>query len=287
MVSSIVSETNNKESIDRYAVFGNPISHSKSPQIHSAFAQQTGQNLIYTAELAEVENFEAVVKAFVKNNGKGINITVPFKQQAWHLASQRSSRAERAGAVNTIIVKNDGSYFGDNTDGIGLVRDLINNHQIPLSGKKILIIGAGGAVRGVIEPIMENNPDVLVIANRTVAKALQLADDFSDLGNISGCGFDELEGNSFDVVINGTSASLHGELPPLPDKLLSDNACAYDMMYAAEPTVFMEWAKQHGAEFIFDGLGMLVEQAAESFNLWRGVQPETQFVIDSIRASLK
>lgn len=282
-----MSETNNKESIDRYAVFGNPISHSKSPQIHSAFAQQTGQNLIYTAELAEVENFEAAVKAFVKNNGKGINITVPFKQQAWHLASQRSSRAERAGAVNTIIVKNDGSYFGDNTDGIGLVRDLINNHQIPLSGKKILIIGAGGAVRGVIEPIMENNPDVLVIANRTVAKALQLADDFSDLGNISGCGFDELEGNSFDVVINGTSASLHGELPPLPDKLLSDNACAYDMMYAAEPTVFMEWAKQHGAEFIFDGLGMLVEQAAESFNLWRGVQPETQFVIDSIRASLK
>ena len=156
-----------------------------------------------------------------------------------------------------------------------------------ISGKKILIIGAGGAVRGVIEPIMENNPDVLVIANRTVAKALQLADDFSDLGNISGCGFDELEGNSFDIVINGTSASLHGELPPLPDKLLSDNACAYDMMYAAEPTVFMEWAKQHGAEFIFDGLGMLVEQAAESFNLWRGVQPETQFVIDSIRASLK
>ncbi|MES0328209.1 MAG: shikimate dehydrogenase [Gammaproteobacteria bacterium] len=282
-----MSETNNEDSIDRYAVFGNPISHSKSPQIHSAFAQQTGQNLVYTAELAEVEDFEECVAAFVKNNGKGINITVPFKQQAWQLATQRSSRAERAGAVNTIIVKNDGSYFGENTDGIGLVRDLINNHQIPLSGKNILIIGAGGAVRGVIEPIMENNPDVLVIANRTVAKALQLADDFSDLGNISGCGFDELDGNSFDIVINGTSASLHGELPPLPDKLFSDNACAYDMMYAAEPTIFMQWASQHGAENVFDGLGMLVEQAAESFNLWRGVLPETQPVISAIKNALK
>ena len=282
-----MSETNNEESIDRYAVFGNPISHSKSPQIHSAFAQQTGQDLIYSAELAEVEDFEERVAAFVKNNGKGINITVPFKQQAWQLATQRSSRAERAGAVNTIIVKNDGSYFGENTDGIGLVRDLINNHQIPLSGKKILIVGAGGAVRGVIEPILKEDPVELVIANRTVEKALQLAKDFSDLGSITGCGFDELEGQSFDIVINGTSASLHGELPPLPDKLFSNNASAYDMMYAAKPTVFMQWASQHGTTKVFDGLGMLVEQAAESFNLWRGVEPETQPVISTIKNALK
>ena len=273
--------------IDRYAVFGNPISHSKSPQIHSLFAEQTGQNLIYTAELTEVESFEEAVKTFVKNNGKGINITVPFKQQAWQLATQRSSRAERAGAVNTIIVKDDGSYFGENTDGVGLVRDLSNNHQIELKQKKILILGAGGAVRGVIEPIMKKNPAELVIANRTVEKAIQLAKDFSDLGKISGCGFDALENQSFDIVINGTSASLHGDLPPLPNGLFKNNAYAYDMMYAAKPTVFMEWASQHGAAKVFDGLGMLVEQAAESFNLWRGVQPEAKPVIEAIRASLK
>ncbi|MCK5001421.1 MAG: shikimate dehydrogenase [Gammaproteobacteria bacterium] len=273
--------------MDHYAVFGNPISHSKSPQIHTLFAQQTGQILIYTAELAEVDNFEEAVNAFVANNGKGINITVPFKQQAWQLAAQRSSRAERAGAVNTIIVKQGGSYFGENTDGVGLARDLSNNHQIELKQKKILILGAGGAVRGVIEPIMEKNPAELVIANRTVEKAIQLAEDFSDLGDIIGCGFDALEDQSFDIVINGTSASLQGDLPPLPDALFNDNACAYDMMYSEKPTVFMEWASQHGAENVFDGLGMLVEQAAESFNLWRGVQPETQPVIDAIRNSLK
>ena len=273
--------------IDRYAVFGNPISHSKSPQIHTTFAEQTGQELVYTAELAEVDSFEKAVKTFVENNGKGLNITVPFKQQAWQLCDLRSSRAERAGAVNTIIVKDDGSYFGENTDGIGLVRDLINNHHIELKDKRILILGAGGAVRGVIEPILNEKPTALVIANRTVSKALQLSADFDDIGKISGCGFDELEGQLFDVVINGTSASLHGDLPPLPDNLFNDNACAYDMMYAAKPTVFMEWANQHSAEKIFDGLGMLVEQAAESFTLWRGVPPKTKPVIFAIRDSLK
>lgn len=275
------------EKIDRYAVFGNPIAHSKSPQIHSLFAEQTKQQLIYTAELAEVENFDQHIAEFVKDNGKGMNITVPFKQQAWELSTKRSERAERAGAVNTLIVKEDGSYFGDNTDGVGLVHDLTKNHQLELKDKRILILGAGGAVRGVIEPIMEKNPAELVIANRTVEKALQLAKDFSDLGKISGCGFDELEGQSFDIVINGTSASLHGDLPPLPDSLFNNNACAYDMMYAAKPTVFMEWASQHGAEKVFDGLGMLVEQAAESFNLWRGVQPEAKSVINAMRDSLK
>lgn len=276
-----------KNKIDRYAVFGNPIAHSKSPQIHTHFAEQTDQQMIYTAELAEVENFENRVREFVANNGKGLNITVPFKQQAWELATQRSPRADRAGAVNTIIVKQDGSYYGENTDGTGLVRDLTENHQISLKDKRILILGAGGAVRGVLEPILNKHPAEVLIANRTLSKALQLAVDFADLGKISGCGFDELEGESFDIVINGTSASLHGDLPPLPNGLFNDNASAYDMMYAAHPTVFMEWAEQHGATKVLDGLGMLVEQAAEAFTLWRGGLPETKPVIDAIRASLK
>lgn len=273
--------------IDHYAVFGNPIAHSKSPQIHSLFAEQMGQQLIYTAELAEIDNFEQRVRDFVNHNGKGLNITVPFKQQAWQLADYLSPRAERAGAVNTLMIEADGRFFGDNTDGIGLVRDLTDNYHIDLNGKRILIIGAGGAVRGVIEPIMNEKPAELVIANRTVEKALQLAADFSDLGKITGCGFEQLEGQTFDVVINATSASLHGELPPLPGGLFNKGACAYDMMYAAEPTVFMHWASEHGATKIFDGLGMLVEQAAEAFKLWRGVQPQTRPVIDAIRNSLQ
>ena len=275
------------DKIDRYAVFGNPISHSKSPQIHTLFAEQMGQPLIYTAELAEVDDFEQRVREFVANNGKGLNITVPFKQQAWQLANHRSARAERAGAVNTLVVEADGRLFGENTDGIGLVRDLTENHQIELKGKRILIIGAGGAVRGVIEPLLNEHPTELVIANRTVTKAIQLAIDFADLGKISGCGFEDLEGEAFDVVINGTSASLQGDLPPLPDHLFNANACAYDMMYAAKPTVFMQWASEHGAAKVFDGLGMLVEQAAEAFTLWRGGLPETKPVIDAIRDSLK
>ncbi len=274
------------DNIDRYAVFGNPINHSRSPQIHTLFAEQTGQTLSYSAELAEVDDFEVRVRAFVDHNGKGLNITVPFKQQAWQLADHRSPRAERAGAVNTLMVEADGRFFGDNTDGTGLVRDLTNNHHIKLSSQRILIIGAGGAVRGVIEPILSEHPAELVIANRTVEKALQLAEDFSDLGKITGCGFEQLEDRTFDVVINATSASLHGELPPLPNGLFTTNACAYDMMYAAEATVFMRWASEHGAEQVFDGLGMLVEQAAESFRLWRGVQPRTRPVIDAIRNSL-
>lgn len=277
----------NQQQIDRYAVFGNPISHSKSPQIHTLFAEQSGQTMVYTAELAEVDDFEARVRDFVKHNGKGLNITVPFKQQAWQLANHRSARAERAGAVNTLIVETDGRLFGDNTDGVGLVCDLTENHQITLKNKRILIIGAGGAVRGVIEPILNEQPSELVIANRTVSKALQLAVDFADLGNVSGSGFDDLAGESFDVVINGTSASLHGDLPPLPDGLFNNEACAYDMMYAAQPTVFMQWASEHGAAKVLDGLGMLVEQAAEAFTLWRGGQPETKPVIEAIRASMK
>ncbi len=271
------------KNIDHYAVFGNPIKHSKSPQIHTLFAEQTGQSLIYTAELAEAGQFNLAIKDFIKNNGKGLNVTVPFKEDAWSCVTQRSDRAQRAGAVNTLIVKPDGELFGDTTDGIGLVRDLIQNHHIQIKGKAILLIGAGGAVRGVLEALLEQQPSSLLISNRTRQKAVQLADDFSDLGQINGCGLDEIKESSFDIVINGTSASLQGDLPPLPETIFKKNSSSYDMMYAAQATPFMIWSKAHGATQIFDGLGMLVEQAAESFYIWRNVRPQTKPVIQHIR----
>lgn len=274
------------DSIDHYAVFGNPIKHSRSPQIHALFAEQTKQSLIYTAELAEIGHFDSAVKNFINNNGKGLNVTVPFKEDAWRLADRHSARALRAGAVNTLKLEADDRLYGDTTDGVGLVRDLVQNHHVDISGKSILIIGAGGAVRGVLEAILEQQPAALMIANRTRDKALQLADDFSDLGNISGCGLDELANEHFDIVINGTSASLQGDLPPIPATIFNDDACSYDMMYAAQETVFMRWSKDNGATHVFDGLGMLVEQAAEAFYIWRGVTPKTAPVIKQIRGSL-
>lgn len=274
------------ESIDRYAVFGNPISHSKSPQIHTLFARQTGQSIRYTAELADIGQFDTAVARFIEHGGKGLNITVPFKEDAWRIAAQRSPRAERAGAVNTLVLQDSGDLYGDTTDGVGLVRDLTQNHDIRLRAKRILIIGAGGAVRGVLESLLEQQPASLLIANRTRDKAEQLASDFAGLGNIRGCGLDEIGDTGFDIVINGTSASLKGELPPLPPTLFNKSSCSYDMMYGAQPTAFMAWSKQQGAEKTFDGLGMLVEQAAESFYLWRGVRPETAVVIEQIRQQL-
>lgn len=270
------------DNTDRYAVFGNPIEHSKSPFIHARFAEQTGQRLSYTAELVELGDFENAVARFANNNGKGLNVTVPFKQDAWQLATRRSERAERAGAVNTLVINAPGDYFGDNTDGIGLVRDLSKNFGLELANKNILIVGAGGAVRGVIEPLLEQRPASLTIANRTRDKAVQLASDFSDLGNIRACGLDEFDDSSYDVIINGTSASLSGELPPLPASLIGKHTFCYDMMYATEPTPFMQWASGHDAEQVADGKGMLVEQAAESFRLWRGCEPETEPVIEAL-----
>lgn len=272
--------------MDRYAVFGNPIAHSRSPQIHTLFARQTGQAIQYTAELVEIGQFGKAANNFFDNNGKGMNITVPFKEDAWQFADTHSKRALRAGAVNTLALQNNGKIFGDTTDGTGLVRDLINNHAITVQNKKILLLGAGGAVRGVLEPLLEQQPEQLLIANRTKQKAIALMSDFADLGNIQGCGLDEINQQQFDIVINGTSASLQGDLPPLPDNLFTPGACCYDMMYAAMPTPFMEWSQQHGAAQILDGLGMLVEQAAESFFIWRNVMPETQSVISTIRQSL-
>lgn len=270
---------------DRYAVIGNPIAHSKSPNIHAVFAKQTAQTLSYSAELVEIGQVENFIKTFSKKQGKGLNVTVPFKQDAFELATTLSERAQRAGAVNTLTLK-DNKIFGDTTDGVGLLNDLLNNHQQSIKDKRVLVLGAGGAVRGVLEPLLLEQPNTLVIANRTVAKAQQLADDFSSFGNISACGFNDLNDQKFDLIINGTSASLSGDLPPLPENLFTENAAAYDMMYAKDPTVFMQWAKQQGAIDIFDGLGMLVEQAAESFFIWRGVRPKTQNVIELLRNAL-
>ena len=272
--------------IDRYAVFGNPIAHSKSPQIHTLFAEQTKQAIQYTAELAEPGQFDSAVKSFIDNGGKGLNITVPFKEDAWRYATKLSERAQRAGAVNTLKVELDNSLSGDTTDGTGLVCDLVTNHRIQIKNKDILIIGAGGAVRGVIEALLAEQPASILITNRTKQKATQLADIFSDLGTINGCGLDEINGRDFDIVINGTSASLKGDLPALPDSIFRGNSCSYDMMYAAQATPFMQWSNENGASQVFDGLGMLVEQAAEAFFIWRGVRPKTATVIQTIRQQL-
>jgi len=274
------------ELIDRYAVMGNPIAHSKSPLIHTEFARQTGQSLLYSAELVDLGELPQAVAEFQARNGKGLNITVPFKQDAFALAHELSPRAQRAGAVNTLVLREENNYFGDTTDGAGLLNDLLINHQPNLTHKNILLLGAGGAVRGVIEPLLQQKPARLVIANRTAGKAVQLALDFSDLGTTHGGGFAELAGHKFDLIINGTSASLHAQLPPLPDKLLAGNAVVYDMMYGIGDTPFMTWGAAQGA-MCLDGLGMLVEQAAESFYIWRGVRPQTRSVIELIRRGLK
>lgn len=269
---------------DLYAVMGNPIAHSKSPRIHGLFASQTGQRLSYEAILVDLGGFEQALGNFQAHGGKGCNVTLPFKEEAWRLMDQRSERAQMAGAVNTVVFRPDGSRFGDNTDGVGLVRDLTHNHGVALGGRRILILGAGGAVRGVLGPLLAEGPATVVIANRTVSRATELARAFAERGAVQACGFEALTGQ-FDVVINGTSASLQGDLPPLPDQILAPGAWCYDMMYGAQPTVFMNWALADGGRPV-DGLGMLVEQAAESFLLWRGVRPQTAPVITALREAL-
>lgn len=276
---------------DRYAVMGNPVNHSKSPQIHSTFAQQTGQKIEYTAIHVDAGGFAQAVSHFQGHGGKGLNVTVPFKLDAWKLADTLSERARRAGAVNTLILADDGSIQGDNTDGIGLVNDLISNLNWPVTQQRILILGAGGASRGVIGPILEQQPAALFIANRTASKAVELADFFSDIGAanntaLAGGGYESLSGQQFDLVINATAASLQGEVPPLPDDLLPSCGYCYDMMYASQATAFMQWASQRGITHIADGLGMLVGQAAESFLIWRGVKPDVHSVIQKIRQSI-
>lgn len=269
---------------DRYCVFGHPVGHSRSPWIHSAFAQQSGEDIDYQAIEAPLGDFDIAWHAFVANGGRGANVTVPFKQDAYRLADVLSSRAQRAGAVNTLALGKDGKIYGDNTDGVGLVRDL-RACAAPLKRARILVLGAGGAVRGTLEPLLATEPAGLMIANRTADKARQLAHEFSELGEITGGGFDEITG-SFDLVINGTSASMAGDLPPLPDDLFENDALAYDMMYASQATVFLRWAAEHDARTA-DGLGMLVEQAAEAYFIWRNRRPDTMAARQQLREEIR
>jgi len=269
---------------DRYAVFGDPIQHSKSPKIHTLFAEQTGQAIDYQAQQVPADNFQAAVARFFAEGGLGLNCTVPLKELAWQYATQKTQRAELAKAVNTLVWQADGTVLGDNTDGCGLVSDLTGNHGIALAGIPILILGAGGAARGIIAPLLEQNPAAIVIANRTVAKAAALAEQFQAGGSITGCGFGGLHGQQFGLILNATSASLSGQLPPLPPNLLAEQGCCYDLAYSNKPTPFVRWGWENHAGKSLDGLGMLVEQAAEAFFIWRGVRPDTLPVIELLAA---
>lgn len=265
---------------DLYAVIGNPIAHSKSPEIHAAFARQTGQDLRYERILGDPERFADDVAGFAAGGGRGMNVTVPFKEQAFALCDELSDRARAAGAVNTLSWR-DGKIVGDNTDGIGLVRDLAGNHGFALEGASVLLLGAGGAARGVLHPLLAAHPARLVIANRTAAKARALAAHANGLA--AGCGFEELTGQTFDLVINGTAAGLTAQVPAIPDGCLATGGWTYDMLYANGPTAFVAWGQTHGAARALDGLGMLVEQAAAAFAIWRGVTPDTAPVIEGLR----
>lgn len=263
---------------DHYAVFGHPISHSKSPRIHAEFARQTGQDLDYRAIEAPLDDFAGAVRAFGAEGGRGANVTVPFKEQAFALADERSERADAAGAVNTLSWV-EGRIHGDNTDGTGLVNDLVGNLGFDPAGRRVLLLGAGGAARGVGLPLMQRQPAELFVANRTAYKARELSARFDCYGG----GYDALPGRQFDLVINATAASLAGDLPPLPDDLFAPGALAYDMMYGRD-TPFLTFARARGARCA-DGLGMLVEQAAEAFFVWRGLRPDTAPVLAMLRDS--
>jgi len=269
--------------IDQYAVFGSPIGHSLSPYIHKQFAEKTGEELSYRAEEVNAENFEQAVNAFFLSGGRGLNCTVPLKELAYQRADELTERARLSGAVNTLALNENGVLLGDNTDGLGLITDLCEVLKIPVQGKRVLILGAGGATRGILEPLLQANPQLLWLANRTIEKARVLAAEFSDVGSINAVQYSELTGKQFDLVINATSASLGGELPPLPDNLLADKAVCYDLAYGKEPTIFVKWGEANGAAKSVDGLGMLVEQAAHAFKLWRGVMPDTKGIREEIR----
>lgn len=267
---------------DHYAVVGNPVAHSLSPQIHAQFVRQAGQDLDYVKLLAPRDGFAATVSQFRDAGGKGVNVTLPFKLEAWQFVHVQAGHALDAGAVNTIDFRN-GTAIGYNTDGIGLTRDLEQNLGFPIADKRVLLMGAGGAAQGALLPLIEHAPALLVVANRTEAKAEQLVRIFckrnGPMSTLDWRSYSSLAGQTFDLVINATSASLAGELPPLPPGVFAPDALAYDMMYGRGPTPFMRFAHEHGAARVSDGLGMLVEQAAESFFIWRNVRPQTAGVI--------
>jgi len=271
---------------DQYVVIGNPIAHSKSPAIHARFAELTGQQLDYQRLLAPLDGFAGAVHDFIAAGGKGANVTVPFKLEAFALANELSDRAKIAGAVNTLKFE-QGSIYGDNTDGIGLVADIVRNAGVSLRGKRLLLLGAGGAARGALLPLLQEQPAALTIANRTLAKAQNLqgqAKSLSDHCELQACRFEDLQ-QTFDVIINATSASINDDVPPIAATVFGKDTLAYDMMYAAAPTAFLRLAASHGAQ-CRDGLGMLVEQAAQAFALWRGVRPPSAKVLDEMRAAL-
>ena len=270
---------------DRYGVMGHPIDHSWSPFIHGLFAKQTGQNLSYRLFDVPPEKFRSSALEFFTHGGRGLNITVPHKAAAAELVNRLSARAERAGAVNTLMIDEQNELFGDNTDGAGLLTDLTVNLGIELAARRILILGAGGATRGVLAPLLEARPAHLVIANRTPGRAMELAEEFADLGAVHGCGFDALAAEPFDLIINATSASLHGEVPLVPARIIANHTICYDMAYGRGDTSFTRWAREHRARSAYKGWGMLVEQAAESFELWRGVRPDTRPILEALAAS--
>jgi shikimate dehydrogenase len=272
--------------VDRYAVIGNPVEHSKSPIIHQAFAKQTGQDIEYSKVLAPIDGFSQTVAAMRDAGFRGANITVPFKLEAFNLVNQLTERAHDAGAVNTLVF-NAGGIYGDNTDGVGLVRDIQQNLGIGFQAKKVLLIGAGGAAEGVLHPVLEQQPKLLVIANRTLDKALTMVKRVEEQGDfrfvsVNAYAFHDLQGHSFDIVINATSTGLSDTELPLPPDIFAPGSLAYDMMYG-RITPFMSFAHSHGARKVSDGLGMLVEQAAESFFIWRQVRPDTGPVINQLR----
>ena len=270
---------------DLYGVIGHPVAHSRSPLIHRLFAEQTGQHLTYVLVDAPPGKFLDVLAQFRTRGGCGLNVTLPYKGDAFRFASQRTARSELAQAVNTLCWTDDG-VLGDNTDGAGLLADLTANLGLELADSRVLLLGAGGAARGALGPLLEASPSQLVIANRTVAKAEELAVRFSPMGPVKGCGFEDLRG-AFDLIVNSTSASIAGEVPPLPAESVTSQSVCYDMMYERGPTCFLRWARENGASMIADGTGMLVEQAAESFLLWRGVRPETGHALSEVRRQLR
>jgi len=272
---------------DHYVVIGNPIAHSKSPDIHARFAAETAQNVHYARLLAPLNGFTAAVQEFIRQGGKGANVTVPFKLEAYALATTLTPRAQAAGAVNTLKFDR-AQILGDNTDGIGLVTDIVRNAGVGLAGKRVLLLGAGGAARGALLPLLQAKPAQLILANRTLAKAQELAQQFAQKfpgeDKIIASGFADVQGQ-YDLVINATSASLQADVPPIANSVFGPGTLAYDMMYGKQATVFMQFASAHGAA-VRDGLGMLVEQAAESFFVWRGVRPQTAAVYAALRAQL-
>lgn len=272
-----------KQAPDRYAVIGHPVNHSLSPLIHTAFARQTGQHLHYTRIDAEPGQFAAALREFLASGGKGLSVTLPFKEEAYALCHVHAPRAKKARAVNTLFVHEDGTLAGDNTDGVGLINDLKNNHRHSLRNKRILLLGAGGAARGVLPSLLEEKPALVYVANRTSDRGRKLAQRY-DSPHLRAGGYEELGHATFNYVINATSASLSGELPPLPADCLDPGAVCYDLFYSERPTVFMHWAEREGAALVLDGWGMLVEQAAEAFYLWRGVRPETAQLVSAHHA---